>query len=77
MRAPPKKEVAPREGHRKTTTTNRENISTRQGHDASICRLSRRRDRGDRVRFTLPDVGDGGAATPDYVSRARRRRWAS
>ena len=78
MRPPPgKEEVAPREGHPENHTVNHSDSSTRQGHDASICRLSRRRDRLDRIRFTVPDAGDGGAAEPDYIKRARRRRWAS
>ena len=60
-----------------TASTSSHCTSAREGHDATICRLSRRRDRTDSVRFTLPDVGDGGAATPEYVKRARARRWAS
>ena len=61
----------------RTPSTKPNSTTEREGHDPAVCRLSRRRDRIDRVRFSLPGAGDGGAAEPDYVKRARARRWAS
>lgn len=65
-------------GSRRETPTNYPQLNTeREGHDEAVCRLSRRRDRIDRVRFSLTVAGDGAGMEPDYIKRARRRRWAS
>ena len=59
-----------------TASTTPDSTPQRQGHDHIACRLSRRRDRVDRVRFAVTDGGDVAAEEPDYIKRARRRRWA-
>jgi hypothetical protein len=64
-------------GSQREAPTNTHSNTAPRGHDPMIRRLSRRRDCVDRIRFILPDAGDGGAAEPDYIKRARRRRWAS